>query len=231
VLAFVRFWQTIRPHFDKDFYLRSYPDVAEIGVSPLRHYMHHGWKEGRDPAPWFSTSTYLALHPDVGESGVNPFFHYIKYGKQEGRALLGKDTPKPHFFPVHKSDTYRMKLMDFLVSLHARVSSEGRQTGAGGDEQLAGIFNSMLESGQPDTSFVGSEAALELHMGTIARDFKSKFYASKNKDIKPVGFDPLKHYCEQGWKELRNPTPDFDLWWYARQYLNLFGSDSPPLAA
>lgn len=37
--------------FDAAAYLAAYPDVAEAGMEPLNHYLRHGIKEGRHPAP------------------------------------------------------------------------------------------------------------------------------------------------------------------------------------
>jgi hypothetical protein len=39
---------------DREFYLKSYPDVARYGHDPVRHFLSFGWKEGR--LPW-STET------------------------------------------------------------------------------------------------------------------------------------------------------------------------------
>ncbi|MGH8598545.1 MAG: glycosyltransferase, partial [Gammaproteobacteria bacterium] len=33
--------------FDREFYLRIYPDIAQSGIDPLEHYLRHGCKEGR----------------------------------------------------------------------------------------------------------------------------------------------------------------------------------------
>jgi hypothetical protein len=71
--------------FDAEWYAETYPDVASSGIDPLRHYLHEGWKEGRDPAPWFKTGDYLEKHPDVRESGINPLYHYVRFGMKEGR--------------------------------------------------------------------------------------------------------------------------------------------------
>ncbi|SFN44591.1 hypothetical protein SAMN04487859_102253 [Roseovarius lutimaris] len=75
----------VEPHFDAEFYLKTYGDIAEAGVDPLHHFMHYGWREGRDPSPYFSTIQYLRDHADISQSGVNPFWHYIVAGRQEGR--------------------------------------------------------------------------------------------------------------------------------------------------
>src|SRR5262245_60572297 len=71
--------------FDADWYLETYPDVAARGVDPVRHYVQHGAREGRDPNRLFSSSWYLASYPDVAAAGLNPLTHYILRGAAEGR--------------------------------------------------------------------------------------------------------------------------------------------------
>jgi len=72
--------------FDSAWYLETYPDVAARGVDPLRHYVRHGAREGRDPNRLFSSSWYLANNPDVAETGQNPLVHFILHGVSEGRS-------------------------------------------------------------------------------------------------------------------------------------------------
>jgi hypothetical protein len=40
--------------FDAQAYLAAYPDVAAAGVNPFSHYLRHGMREGRQPAPSLS---------------------------------------------------------------------------------------------------------------------------------------------------------------------------------
>src|SRR5687767_3932431 len=77
--------------FDREWYLKQYPDVAETKMDPIKHYLRYGAAEGRDPNPDFSTWGYLDTYPDVSAHGANPFIHYVQYGQAEGRALLRKD--------------------------------------------------------------------------------------------------------------------------------------------
>src|SRR5947209_563058 len=51
--------------FNREWYLRQYPDVAELKIDPIRHYLRYGAAEGRDPNPDFSTRGYLDTYPDV----------------------------------------------------------------------------------------------------------------------------------------------------------------------
>jgi len=71
--------------FDADYYLRNYPDVIDSGMSPLKHFVLHGFSEGRNPLDLFDTHYYLAKNPDVEASGVEPLLHFMRYGWREGR--------------------------------------------------------------------------------------------------------------------------------------------------
>lgn len=72
--------------FDRAFYLKANPDVADAGQDPLDHFLRFGWREGRDPTPEFSVQGYLDAYPEVAESGVNPFVHYLTSGRPKVRA-------------------------------------------------------------------------------------------------------------------------------------------------
>src|SRR5262249_40664728 len=73
--------------FDRDWYLKRYPDVAAAEVNPAAHYLASGAAEGRDPGPRFSTRTYLRRNRDVAAAGVNPLLHYLRLGMNEGRKI------------------------------------------------------------------------------------------------------------------------------------------------
>jgi GT2 family glycosyltransferase len=71
--------------FDREWYLKKNPDVAQSGIDPVRHYFAFGAREMRDPSPLFSTRNYLLQNPDVAAAGVNPLGHFALYGQAEGR--------------------------------------------------------------------------------------------------------------------------------------------------
>ena len=81
------------PLFSGEYYLARNPDVATTGMSPLRHYVERGWREGRDPHPYFSNDWYLFKNPEVSAAGANPLVHYLSQGWKEGR------WPNPVFDP------------------------------------------------------------------------------------------------------------------------------------
>ncbi len=71
--------------FDAEYYLRTYPDVKESGMDPLRHFILYGLHEGRDPSRFFNTKYYLENNPDLRIGNVTPFFHFMTQGWREGR--------------------------------------------------------------------------------------------------------------------------------------------------
>jgi glycosyltransferase involved in cell wall biosynthesis len=55
--------------FDRDWYLKQYPDVRASGMDPLEHYRVYGRKDGRDPGPRHRASSRLAADWDfLGKS-------------------------------------------------------------------------------------------------------------------------------------------------------------------
>jgi hypothetical protein len=50
--------------------------------------------------------------------------------------------------------------------------------------------------------------------------FDADYYLEHNPDVAHVHIDPLRHFCEYGWRDLRKPNRDFDVWWYWMTYLD-----------
>lgn len=71
--------------FDPEYYLKTYPDVAESKCDPVDHYLQHGALEGRRPSRIFDAAGYLRENPDVQAAGVNPIVHWMQHGRFEDR--------------------------------------------------------------------------------------------------------------------------------------------------
>ncbi|MFM7404607.1 MAG: methyltransferase domain-containing protein, partial [Erythrobacter sp.] len=127
--------RAVSPHplLDSEYYLRKHPDVAESGMSPLVHYVLHGWREGRDPHPLFPNDWYLAQNPDVAAHGqLSPLDHYLAHGWKEGRR------PNPLFNPRTYLDRYPdVEAADFEPLSHFILygSDEGRELNIEGWQQ------------------------------------------------------------------------------------------------
>ena len=57
--------------FDKEWYLTAYPDIADAGVDPLKHFIHHGINEGRDPNPYLNLSALAYISKESAFSAVS----------------------------------------------------------------------------------------------------------------------------------------------------------------
>jgi Protein of unknown function (DUF707)/Protein of unknown function (DUF616) len=80
-LAPLRNWRAVNAFarsefFDREWYLRKNPDVAESGIDPVCHYVVFGAREGRDPKPSFSTRNYLSHNPDFAAAVLDPRFRW-----------------------------------------------------------------------------------------------------------------------------------------------------------
>src|SRR5690606_16794202 len=65
-----------------------------------------------------------------------------------------------------------------------------------------------------------ASARLDAALLEAAGTFDAGYYLANNPDVARAGADPLMHFCRYGWKELRNPSPDFDVWWYWASFLD-----------
>lgn len=71
--------------FDAQWYLSTYPDVAEQNLDPLTHFLNHGSRELRSPSAEFNARNYYAVHSDLRDHKIEPVFHFVLHGKREGR--------------------------------------------------------------------------------------------------------------------------------------------------
>lgn len=81
-------------YFDREWYLDQYPDVRAAGADPFRHFVEHGFREGREPNGLFDSTWYLERNRDVAEAGFSALEHYMLHGEREGRP------PHPLFDPT-----------------------------------------------------------------------------------------------------------------------------------
>jgi hypothetical protein len=72
--------------FDAAWYQANYPDVAQSGLDPVRHYALVGAAAAYDPGPRFSTEFYLEHNPDVS-LGTNALLHYLRHGRARGSKI------------------------------------------------------------------------------------------------------------------------------------------------
>ncbi len=64
--------------FDAQYYVSTYPDVAQPGLKPAQHYLQFGAGEQRSPNSWFDGKAYFMRNPSLVLFGANPLVHYFK---------------------------------------------------------------------------------------------------------------------------------------------------------
>lgn len=65
---------TLTDVFDADYYLLKNPDVKNAKIDPLKHFLDHGWAEGRLFSPWFHLQKLILNYPKISKNEFLFFF-------------------------------------------------------------------------------------------------------------------------------------------------------------
>jgi len=221
--AFKRRIGPAAPLFDKSFYLRRYPDVADSVLSPLWHYRRHGVRGGRSPHPFFDPAWYKQRYDDV-PSGVDPAHDYLVDGWRRGH--------DPH--PAFLAEWYatRQSLDGWRRSPLEHYLEVGRTQGASPHPLIDAEW--YLRN-NPDVATSGVNA-VDHYLGVGWRQgrqphplFDVRWYLDTYPHVASEGLDPLIDYLGVGWREHRDPHPLFDVAWYLEQYPDVVASGLDPL--
>ena len=245
------------PLFDSAFYVLANPDVRSAGIDPATHYVQSGWRELRDASERFSTRAYLEAYPDVAAEKINPLLHYIDYGQAEGRQISpatrgSGQAPETAYSTVGLSDAIdqtesgdidasRMsdvgddRHQDSETNLASGVASEPATSNApapGAAERQEPIQDDVdhaapIENVPAPTSPFDR---LQAEIDDIDRSgmFDAVYYQAMYPDLQQQLIDPIRHYCEYGWREGRNPSDDFNTRGYLDTYSDIRNADLNP---
>jgi hypothetical protein len=233
----------VAQEFDREFYIREYPEVSRTGQEPIEHFLLTGWREGKDPNPRFSVRDYLRANPDVRAAAVNPFLHYLAEGRREGRLpradlnlpdslLLEWRTIAPEFddafYRANNPDVVQAGVEPILHFL-TNGWKEGRDPSpdfsvrfyldAHADVRAANInpLTHYVSEGRREGRAhrqSGAWHSTKEISSAIANDFDHNYYLALNPDVASARVDPLQHFVEFGWKEGRDPSPTFSTSFY-----------------
>jgi hypothetical protein len=67
---------------------------------------------------------------------------------------------------------------------------------------------------------VGQGRRCEIAVVRLAGAVDEAGYLAHNQAQAERGAEPVDHFCRRGWRALRNPSLDFDVWWYWAEYLD-----------
>ena len=177
--------------FNRDWYLRTYADIAAAGIDPLSHYINHGGFEGRDPGPLFSSNWYLRNNPDMAATGVNPLVHYARHGGLEGR--------DPH--PLFDARTYQARYPASAgVAPLVHYILEGAERGYDpnpcfdGDYYVARNTVVLCDGETPLEHYIRQKD----YNRTVHPLFNAPLYKLRHPDWAPSGLLPLAHFLRIG---------------------------------
>ncbi|CAN5375738.1 hypothetical protein BH10PSE1_BH10PSE1_11110 [soil metagenome] len=205
-------------YFDRSWYVARNPDVAAAGVDPLDHYLKDGWRELRAPHPMISPEWILARYPQT--AGREPIAWFLEEGRAGGANLT----------PAFDLDTYRtanadlQDLPDLLDHFMGHGWHEGRPAtlryndnvyralNPGASDRPGHAMSEWVQCGAPELP--EAEPAPSWITGDIySYGFDRSWYLAKNADVAEAGLDPVEHYREHGWRELRSPHPMINPIW------------------
>lgn len=209
-------------YFDSDWYLARYPDVALIGIDPVKHYLKFGTLLKRNPSADFDSAAYLAANPDVARAGVNPLLHYITCGRGEGRTPIpvqDASVPNPELH-VDPGPADREQSSASVSEVPLSKGWELSETSNYG-EHFQGLHEATLRRIQDPPPTKEYEA--------IKSAFDLTFYLMRYPDIaRAVNVDPILHYIDHGAREGRDPSPDFSTGYYVARYPDVKASGLNP---
>jgi glycosyltransferase involved in cell wall biosynthesis len=112
----------------------------------------------------------------------------------------------------------------------SRLIAEAECEEAMADPRLGRLSPAALEpeiSVEPEPPQPREAEAPVTERELIAREFDAAFYASSNSDVSAAA-DPIQHYIETGWHELRDPAPWFSTKFYLDRHPDIREAGANP---
>lgn len=228
----------LRPHpdFDVDYYRAQ---CASLGISvdnPLLHYLEEGApKLGLKPNGAAASRDAVdererVLQPLLESGLFDLAFYRAAYGLQfddEAAALRhflfegsaqGK-RPNLYFDPLWYLKQYpelTAAVACPLFHFHAEGDAQGQRPSV--------IFDSVWYREHYQVASDDNSLAHYLRNCRSGRhspipEFDVEYYCTVNKDVRDAAVDPFQHYLFTGYREGRNPSPQFNVRYYAKRYL------------
>ena len=185
-------------------------------------------------SPLFDPAFYEQQNSDVRTARIDPATHYFIFGWKELR------DPSEHFCTrlyLQNHPDVAASGMNPLLHYIEHGQAEGRKISwAANNSQTkhdavageVGVGNmiSLAENVSPQQQLNCIDAEVE----AIGKSglFDAAYYLGMYPDLLPQPADLIRHYCEHGWREGRNPSDDFDTRGYLDAYKDIKNADLNP---
>ena len=214
-------------NFDTAYYLARSPDVRSAKVNPFYHFLVWGQKEGRRGHPVasnehpldgalleiynvieeeFDTEYYLSNVPLARQTHVNPLLHYLWFGWPQGHNP-NRDF-ETNFYLSKNSDVAKAGLNPFYHYLRSG-RKEGRRANIN-DRRVPMRF--------------ASPAVAQ----AIVERFDEQFYLERYSADGVTDIEPLRHYCQFGWRQGNDPSKSFSTVEYMHSHPGRNWEDTNP---
>lgn len=224
-------------------YLVRNPDVLNAGVNPLRHYASMGHNEGREG---FMPSTakailkrifdrdylYAQTRPSLQIATESPMaallerqetalIDYLRRGTDEGL------DPSPDFncatYMAAHPEAVESGFDPFVhYAMFADAGDRLRPMGYGATRPILPLAQNDEKAQEPDPQ------RLKRDMESVRGAFDATFYRAKNEDLTGDDETLLAHFMILGWREGRDPAPDFSVSDYLEMYSDIAGRGTNP---
>lgn len=154
----------------------------------------------------FDANFYTSAYPDVAAGRLDPIRHYVLFGWREGRDPSA-------VFSTNKYLTNNPNVANADVNPLWHYHAVGKNSGCK-------AYPSDLWA---DRRQVGKFAA------DVGAAFDPEYYRSVYPDIAENDINPLEHYVLAGWREGRDPSPEFSTLYYLAKYEDVAESGENPL--
>jgi glycosyltransferase involved in cell wall biosynthesis len=162
----------------------------------------------------FNAKWYLETYTDVAEAGADPIKHYFNSGTAELRR------PNPCF----DTDWYLRNYSDVVeakVNPLAHYALWGEKEGRSPNPHFETkwyreAYKLEIGSDGPLAHYLWNRHTRRFSPNHV---FDIEFYLRQNPDVAAAEIEPFEHFISTGYREGRNPNPNFDARYYRQKYL------------
>ena len=210
------------PDFSIAAYRAFYPDLAETGENPFVHYILTGRAQG-----------YIACDAEVRDNITDAALAHVRddfdadfYRRQSGHADWSDEFALLHYMALGWRDRLDPE-PGFSTGYYLDNNDDIRAAGSQPylHYHVAGRNEGRLPHADPAYHPVDPD-----ELAAVAPHFHARFYRRTNPDLGKYDEAALLcHYMNIGWKEGRDPSPDFSTEYYITTYHDIADSRLNPL--
>lgn len=200
--------------FDSNFYTFTNPDIKQLGIDPLLHYILVGFAENRQPHPYFDVGYYCAQLEDFDHTQQNPLLHYITTGWKLGLQ------PNFVFSPLEYQKANPGLQLDGINPLTHYICNgrkEDLKPSVYFDPEFyrnTCLFPENVDH-DPLTHYLQIGNFNNVQPSVI---FDPQWYADRYSIDRNIISSVFRHYRDFGCLERKSPSPLFDPDFYAKTY-------------